>query len=117
MGHPIHNPASPFLSIKMFSMNSCVSKSKSADEDIPNLEDISEFKAALRVLRGAMSFVHPWNRSIDAWRNSSFRTSFAPATCPAQTSRHSFSANSPTTFWWRTPPGGGGWSRFWTLAP
>ena len=38
MGHPIHNPASPFLSIKMFSMNSCVSKSKSADEDVPNLE-------------------------------------------------------------------------------
>ena len=62
----IHNPSSPFLSIRMFSMNSCVSKSKAPDADFPEMEDISEFKAALRVLRGAMAFVHPWNRSVDA---------------------------------------------------
>ena len=72
----LHNPASPFLSIKMFSMNSCVSKSKSADADIPDLEDLSEFKAALRVLRGAMSFVHPWNRSIDALENFFIQSRF-----------------------------------------
>ena len=75
----IHNPASPFLSIKMFSMNSCVSKSRAADEDIPDLEDISEFKAALRVLRGAMSFVHPWNRSIDALENFFIQNKFCSA--------------------------------------
>ena len=62
----IHNPSSPFLSIRMFSMNSCVSKSKAPDADFPDMEDISEFKAALRVLRGAMAFVHPRNRSVDA---------------------------------------------------
>ena len=62
----IHNPSSPFLSIRMFSMNSCVTKSKAPDSDFPDMEDISEFKAALRVLRGAMAFIHPWNRSVDA---------------------------------------------------
>ena len=62
----IHNPSSPFLSIRMFSMNSCVTKSKAPDSDFPDMEDISEFKAALRVLRGAMAFVHPWNRFVNA---------------------------------------------------
>ena len=62
----IHNPSSPFISIRMFSMNSCVAKSKTPDAELPEMEDLSEFKAALRVLRGAMAFVHPWNRSVDA---------------------------------------------------
>ena len=65
----LHNPSSPVLSIKMFSMGSCVAKSKQSDAEFPELEDLSEFKAALRVLRGAMAFVHPWNRSIDAIEN------------------------------------------------
>ena len=29
------------------------------------MEDILDFKVALRVLRGAMAFLHPWNRSVD----------------------------------------------------
>ena len=65
----LHNPSSPFLSIKMFSMGSCVAKSNQSDAEFPELEDLSKFKAALRVLRGAMAFVHPWNRSIDAIEN------------------------------------------------
>ena len=72
----IHNPSSPFLSIKMFSMNSCVAKSKSTDSEFPELEDLSELKAALRVLRGAMAFVHPWNRSIDALENFFIQNNF-----------------------------------------
>ena len=72
----IHNPSSPFLTIKMFSMNNCVSRSKSPDADFPELEDLSEFKAALRVLRGAMAFVHPWNRSIDAIENFYIQNNF-----------------------------------------
>ena len=64
----LHNPASASLSISMFSMGSCVGRSAKAtqDEEFPELTDLSEFKAAIRVLRGAMSYVHPWNRSIDA---------------------------------------------------
>jgi hypothetical protein len=63
----IHQPASPALSIKMFSMGNCGARSAGQpDEEFPDMENLAEFKAALRVLRGAMVCVHPWNRSIDA---------------------------------------------------
>jgi len=71
----LHNPSSPSISIKMFSMGGCTSKA-SKDEEFPDLEDISELKAAVRVLRGAMAFVHPWNRSIDALENFFIQNSF-----------------------------------------
>ena len=64
----LHCPASPNLSIKMFGMGSAVSRS-SKDEEFPDLEDLADFKSALRVLRGAMSYVHPWNQSIAALEN------------------------------------------------
>ena len=56
-----HDPASASLSIRMFSMGNCVSRgTKSAsDDEFPEMADLSEFKAAIRVLRGAMVFVHP----------------------------------------------------------
>ena len=66
----IHSPASPTISIKMFSMGSSASKpSGSRDDDFPELEDLADFKSAVRVLRGAMSYVHPWNQSIAALEN------------------------------------------------
>ena len=71
----IHNPSSPNLSIKMFSIGGCTSRS-SKDEDFPDLEDLSELKSAIRVLRGAMVFVHPWNRSIDALESFFNQSSF-----------------------------------------
>ena len=71
----IHNPSSPNLSIKMFSMGGCTSRS-SKDEEFPDLEDLSELKAAIRVLRGAMVFVHPWNRSVDALESFLNQTSY-----------------------------------------
>ena len=74
----IHDPASASLSIRMFSMGSCVSRGvKSAsDDDFPEMSDLSEFKAAIRVLWGAMAFVHPWNRSIDALENFLIQSNF-----------------------------------------
>ena len=71
----IHSPASPNLSIKQFSMGSCSGKGKQ-DADLPELEDLSEFKSALHVLRGAMVFVHPWNRSIDALESFFVQSNF-----------------------------------------
>ena len=66
----LHSPASPSLSIKMFCMGSSVGRSsQSKDEEFPDVEDLSEFKSAVRVLRGAMSMVHPWNHSITALEN------------------------------------------------
>ena len=59
-------------------MGSCVSRGvKSAsDDDFPEMSDLSEFKAAIRVLWGAMAFVHPWNRSIDALENFLIQSNF-----------------------------------------
>ena len=54
----LHNPSSPTISIKMFAMGNCSSKA-GKDNEFPELEDLSELKAALRVLRGAMAYVHP----------------------------------------------------------
>jgi hypothetical protein len=67
----IHQPASPNLSIKMFSMGNCGGRAGAGgqDEEYPDMENLAEFKSALRVLRGAMVCVHPWNRSIDALEN------------------------------------------------
>ena len=73
----IHDPASASISIKMFAMGNCVSRSQSSkDEDFPEMSDLSEFKAAIRVLRGAMAYVHPWNRSIDALENFLIQSNF-----------------------------------------
>ena len=77
----IHDPASASLSIRMFSMGSCVSRGSRStnDDDFPemsDLSDLSEFKSDIRVLRGAMAFVHPWNRSIDALENFLIQTNF-----------------------------------------
>ena len=71
----LHNPSSPTISIKMFAMGNCSSKA-GKDDEFPELEDLSELKAALRVLRGAMAYVHPWNRSIDALENFLIQSSF-----------------------------------------
>ncbi len=63
----IHDPSSSALSIKMFSMNNNSLASKGGkDSFLQDMEDLSEFRNALRVLRGAMSFVHPWNHSINS---------------------------------------------------
>ena len=73
----LHDPASASISIRMFAMGNCVSRPKSAqDEDFPEMCDLSEFKAAIRVLRGAMAYVHPWNRSVDALENFLIQSNF-----------------------------------------
>ena len=73
----IHDPSSTSLSIRQFNLSG-VSKvsSSSKDPDFPELEDLSELKNAIRALRGAMVFVHPWNRSIDALESFLIQSSF-----------------------------------------
>ena len=65
----IHDPGSSNLSLRQFSINNCgkrtVSKgSDNLDDDMTDVMEVGEFKCALRVLREAMSFVHPWNKSV-----------------------------------------------------
>lgn len=74
----IHDLASTSLSVKMFSIGNFTSKAKddNKDSEFPDMDDISEFKSALRVLRGAMCCVYPWNRSIDALESFFVQTNF-----------------------------------------
>ncbi len=85
----LHDPSSSSLSIKMFSMNSTSFTSKGGrDPMYQDMEDLTEFKSALRVIRGAMAFVHPWNHSINALeRVFWFRATFALRTWLALKSR------------------------------
>jgi hypothetical protein len=68
----IANPGSSHLRLKYFSMTSCSSKvlsfkgAQCRDEISTLIEEIGEFKLALRAMRAAMSFVHPWNKSVEA---------------------------------------------------
>ena len=69
----LHNPGSDAITLKMFNINSCSSKVSSAnskdssqDNDFKDIVDLGEFKLALRVLREALSFVFPWNKSVSA---------------------------------------------------
>ena len=73
----IHNPASPHLSVKMFSMSSCINSNKnSSDLEYPEMEDIFELKGAIRVMRGALAFAHPWNRSVDALESFLYQNNY-----------------------------------------
>lgn len=68
----IANPGSSQLKVRYFNMTSCSNKVLSTrgtadkDEISATIEELGEFKLALRALRVAMSFVHPWNKSIEA---------------------------------------------------
>ena len=66
----IHDPGNPNISLKMFSINNCgrqaVAKSGDLEDILVDVVELGEFKVALRVLREAMCFVHPWNKSVSA---------------------------------------------------
>lgn len=73
----IHDLSSTSISVKMFAMGNFKEKEKnSQDSEFAELEDISELKSALRVLRGAMVCVHPWNRSVDALESFYMQTNY-----------------------------------------
>jgi hypothetical protein len=73
----IHNPSSTSITIRMFSMGGLASKiGTRGEEEWPEVEDLNEFKGALRVLRGAMVVVHPWNRSVDALESFYHQTNY-----------------------------------------
>jgi hypothetical protein len=76
----LHNVGSDVISLKMFNINSCSSKisgkgAESGDE-FKDLADLGEFKLALRVLKEAMAFVHPWNKSVAAFEGFMWQTDF-----------------------------------------
>ncbi len=66
----IHDPGSSSISLKMFSINNCGRKlsfkNGEQDDGLVDVAEVGEFKMALRVMREAMAFVHPWNKSVAA---------------------------------------------------
>jgi len=62
----VHNPASCKISIKQFNINSCSARQSkdSKGDDSEFIQELGEFKLALRALRTAVHFVHPWNHSV-----------------------------------------------------
>lgn len=79
----LHNPGSDSITLKMFNINACCSKmptanskDSSSDPEFKDIVDLGEFKLALRVLREALSFVFPWNKSVSAIEGFMFRSNF-----------------------------------------
>jgi hypothetical protein len=68
----LHNPLSSKLALKLFSINNCnarvghASNAKQGDQGTEDINELGEFKLALRTLRRAASFVQPWNYSFQA---------------------------------------------------
>jgi hypothetical protein len=78
----IANPGSSQLRVRYFSITCCSSKvistrdNKDSSEYSASIEELGEFKLALRALRVAMGFVHPWNKSIEALSSFFEQTDF-----------------------------------------
>ena len=71
----IHDPGSSNLSLRQFSINNCGKRTTTKsgdnmDDEMTDVIEVGEFKCALRVLREAMTFVHPWNKSVAALEGS-----------------------------------------------
>lgn len=76
----IHDPGNSNISLRMFSINNCGRKIQGKvgdqEDNLFDVVEIGEFKVALRVLREAMSFVHPWNKSVAALEGFMMMTNF-----------------------------------------
>ena len=76
----IHDPGNSNISLKMFSIKNCgrklSGKAGDSDESLFDVVELGEFKMALRVMREAMSFVHPWNKSISVLEGFLLMTNF-----------------------------------------
>ena len=67
----VHDIGSDSLCLKLLNINACgnkVSTSGSQEGELREIAELGEFKLALRAAsaREALSFVHPWNKSISA---------------------------------------------------
>ena len=79
----LHQPGSDAITLKMFNINACNSKVPTAnskesaqDQEFKDIVDLGEFKLAVRVMREAMSFVYPWNKSVSAIEGFLHRSNF-----------------------------------------
>jgi len=67
----LHNPGSSNLAIRMFSINNCGRRVAGKNDDnednlLADIVELGELKLAMRVLKEAISFVRPWDKSVAA---------------------------------------------------
>jgi hypothetical protein len=130
----LHQVGSDALTLKMFNINSCGNKvnSKGAEggDEFKEVTEFGEYRLALRVAREAMSFVHPWNKSLAALEGFIWQTDFCradlavvekPATVLSQFSDYILGLNADR---WRgqqpfvtTGEMKGIWDSFWGAKP
>ena len=74
----IPDVGSDSLSLKLFNINGCGNKilANKQEEEFKDILELGEFKLALRVAREALSFVHPWNKSISAIEGFLIQTNY-----------------------------------------
>ena len=80
----LHDVGSDNLSLKLFNINGCGNKVSSSSSSSPSsdssefkdISELGEFKLAIRAAREALSFVHPWNKSISAIEGFLLQTNF-----------------------------------------
>jgi hypothetical protein len=61
------NPGEPTVSINMFSIGNCsrgAGRSEAEDDNLKEIGELADLKCALRVMREALSFIYPWNKSV-----------------------------------------------------
>ena len=80
----IHDPGNSSLQIKLFSINNCGKRvgtkvGQYEDDEINDVAELGELKCALRVLREAMAYVHPWNKSVSALEGFLLQNNFCSA--------------------------------------
>ncbi len=90
----VHNPSSTKLTLKLFNINSCSTKSKDTGDDNNLFSEIGDFKLALRALKAAVHFVMPWNHSISALEGFFIQNNF----CLSETSNLEKRAQTLTQF-------------------
>ena len=93
------NPASTKISLKLFNINNCAarasaSRASSSPDELVEINDLGEFKLALRALRTAAQFVSPWNFSYLALEGFLIQTDF----CKSELSADSKPASTLTQF-------------------
>lgn len=79
----LHDPGHSGLSIRQFSINNCgrrvAANSTAGDDGLHDVAEIGELTTAIRVLKEAMSQVHPWNKSVAALEGFLFQSNFCAA--------------------------------------
>jgi hypothetical protein len=91
------NPTSPKIRLQQFSIINCASKTtkNSSQEDKEGeIQELPEFKLALRAMRVAFCFVRPWDHSILAMEGFFEQTQYCEKETAGWTTGLRFSPSS-----------------------